>query len=334
MNPLFTTSLIRAEIQRFRHSGLWYSLMIPLGVGFLVQIAVPDSMAGDIAYEKRAFYCIIFSFWMGITNASRRIVGDRRVINRLILNGAGVGSIFLSKVAVIVLAALLHAAGFYTVFTLNVVDMTPTSRINSQINTWFYGIDNLHSWRNRDSAWHAANEDPFASNRDPNYNQKLLLGDMHDEAIKNPFGWFSPSDGEADLRRWFKFPGLLYALFLASAAAGVMGLALSAAFREGQTDRVLLSVPFLTAFQIMYAKVTTGGNAALFGPLDSISSVYEWYSVYHLLSFLSFSRYLIVISNYQHFIPALLSLDSIVIYVFMIIFAASTLVLLKRRETP
>jgi hypothetical protein len=337
MSWRFTHSLVRAELGRFRRSGLLLSVLIPLGVGLLIQIAVPDTVIrGGLGFEKRAFYCVIFSFWLGITNSVRRIVAERRTVDRLRIGGASAGAVLLSKSVVVVVAACIHAVCFYGMFTVNVADLSEGSWTSSRINGLRYGRQRLTDWFNRESAWHAANEDPFSESRDAAYDSKVSLGTRYEESRRSHQGWLQRSDRRLfrEESSWPRHPGILCALFLASVSAGVMGLALSAAFRHGRAEAALLCVPFITAFQIVYAKVTTDGGSALFGALGDLPTVFEWYSLYHVLSLLTVSRYLVVISLSESWQAALLSLDATMVYVCIVAASGVTLLLLRRVKTP
>ncbi len=335
INRSFVISLTVAEFKRFARNGLVSSLLFPFGIGFLIQIAVPEHLVGQRYFDPRVFYSVIFCFFVGITNASRRIVGERRVLDRLRLGGASAMSIFTSKLIIVLFAAVLHGVGFFSMFVLNAVDLSRESSVSSTINLLRYGRNNLSQWNDRESNWHLENEDPFNADRDPYYGNKLSIGRDYYAFKQNDLKLFTCSFG--DNRSTFQIinrPGVLYALFLSSASAGLLGLLLSAFFSAGRTDRVLMWVPFVTAFQIMYARVTTVGDSELFGSLSTVLNVYEWFSLYHLLSFLTYSRYLIVISDKNTFMDALFSLDAYVIYFFMGITSMITVYLLRNFETP
>jgi hypothetical protein len=314
----FLLLLIWSELRRFFHNGFFLSIFLPLGIGILVQIAVPEQMSiNDPTFERRVFYSIIFCFWMGITNASRRIVGERRVIDRLRIGGASALSIFISKLAVVLFAATLHSAGFFGTFIFNIVDISTTSPITARINALRYGHENMLQWADRDSEWHAKNDDPFSEERDSHYGRKVDIGIRYSSGMTNEVTFLPCSfEGSRQLSQFKLLPGVLFALFLASAAAGILGLLLSAYFKDGQTDKVLLCVPFVTAYQIMYAKITTGGGSALFGELREVGAVFEWYSLYHLFSFGSYSRYLTIIASRLSWSEAVLSSDALVVYSF------------------
>jgi hypothetical protein len=220
-------------------------------------------------------------------------------------------------------------------FALNVADVSKGSSINSNINALRYGNGQLTTWYDRESDWHTENEDPFSERRDSNYDKKISLGTRFMESRSRASAWFVPSGREGhDGGQRPHHVGLLYALFLASASAGIMGLALSAAFTHGRTDAALLCVPFMTAFQILFARVTTDAGSALFGPLKEMVSTYEWYSLYHVLSFFTISRYLGVISEHETCYAAISSADALVIYAFMLMSTAIALYLLRRVDTP
>ncbi len=333
---MFAFSLTIAELRRFIRGGFILSLILPLCIGILVQIAVPDRLfMQSIPFERRAFYSIIFCFWLGITNASRRIVAERRVLNRLLIGGAGVTSIFISKFAIVIFAAIIHSIGFYSMFIVNVVDLAQESRISASVNQRRYGLSNLIQWSDRESAWHGENDDPISLDRDPYYHEKLSIGSRYDASKQSHIRWFCCAFGRDRIfNPIINLPGLFFAFFLASASAGILGLLLSALFKAGRTDSVLLCVPFVAAYQIMYAKITTGSGTALFGPFDSILSAYQWHSLYHVLSFLSYSRYLVIISSHESLVSAITSLDAYMIYSFMIVTSLVTVLLLRRMDTP
>ena len=331
MNTYFVIKLVISELRRFCRKGLMLSVCVPLGVGFLTQISVPGIMNnGEILFDKRAFYCIIFCFWLGITNSARRIVEDRRSISRLRSSGASAWSILLAKVHVVVLAALLHSFCFYIMFLFNILDLSPDSRISANLNEQIYGHKNLVSWMDYNSDFHKINDDPMGT-RDLKYDGKTSLGQSYEAGLSKSHRLFYASDESSSFGFTFKnhLP-LLFTFFMSSACAGVMGLFISSIFKDGQSDRALLCVPFVTAFQILFAKISIGSSAALFGQISEVFSVMDWWGANHVVSLFTCTRYLVVLSQHESVLNAFLSPDAIVIYIFMVFFSCLTWLNLKK----
>lgn len=303
--------LICSELLRFFRKNFLISLGVSLGIGLLIQLAGADGFQG----EKKVFFNLIFSFWMGITVVVHWFNEDREYIRRLYCCIRSPWKILVCRVPVLCCIALIHATVLYGVNLINVINTgAEPSRINVGLNNMIYSPKGLHKWKDPNSE--------FMDNcdqGDPLVQRKIKLGENYSEACEKAV-WFS-FDPHNHPARW-------YAFFLSSFSGCWIGVMLSCAF---SSEVALKLIPFITAMQIMFSKITADKSFAsefvfkkdyfenLFGPLSELGNTYTLWEPVHVISLLTPMRYLVLVAQARAYNTIFYSADCFVVYL-MIVF--------------
>jgi hypothetical protein len=297
-------SLTYSEIVRFLRSQCKITIFVSLGIGILIQLSGAN---GDV--EKLTFFNLIFAFWMGITMVVDWFEKDEKYIQRLceikLTNGGvSVWKVLRSRTVVIFFMATIHASILLALSSILFLNHgTIPSKTSAALNKIRYGEANIEEWGDDDSEYCQRNSDEFY--REINYDEKQRIANTY-QLVKDEGKWveFEKLSLFSYFRRWYSF-------FLASFMGGWLGVVLFSTLKSGWPSKV---IPFITAFQIMFAKLTADPESKLFGPLKYLMGEYIWWEPVHLLSLLTPIRYLVVISNSNGLIDLFLSWDSIVLY--------------------